>query len=479
MASACATLHILHTNDLHSHFGNMPRISTCLLQHREKWEGLGEHVLTVDIGDHVDRMNVKTEATWGQSNVKVLNHSGYQYVTIGNNEGITFPKEKLDRLYERAAFTVIVNNLMEPETGMQPHWAVPYAIHRWADVQVAILGATIPFSPFYQMMGWEVRDPIELIRNQVAELRSQVDVIIVLSHLGYQQDLKMASEVPGLDVILGAHTHHLLERGERVDGTLIAQVGRFGEYVGHVELTLDLGTRRVIASKAEVLPAKDYPPDEELCRLLQKEKQAAETLLDRPVARLETDLAVNWTEETPFSSFLAASIRRWTDADIGLVNGGLLLTPLPRGDVTYGDLLRCLPHPINPCVVTLTGRQLLQMLQRSIQPEIVQRELRGFGFRGKIIGWLGVDGLTIHFADDAAGKQITEVEVNGQPLEQERDYRVGTIDMFVFSRMYPELLEGRNLRFFLPELLREVVAETIGDEALLRDSLQPRWIHVK
>ncbi|MFY0543943.1 bifunctional metallophosphatase/5'-nucleotidase [Brevibacillus sp. H7] len=478
MAGACRTLHILHTNDLHSHFRNMPHISTCLHRHRAEWEKRGEHVLTVDIGDHVDRMNVMTEATWGHSNVKVLNHSGYQYVTIGNNEGITFPKDKLDELYEQADFTVIVNNLIEPATGMQPHWAVPYAIHQWPDLRVAILGATIAFSPFYQMLGWEVSDPVPHIRNQVTALRSQADLIVVLSHLGYQQDVKLAQEVPGLDVILGAHTHHLLERGETVEGTLIAQVGRFGEYVGHVQLTLTMEDNRVLDAVAEVFPVKDYPPDEELQALLLQEKQAAETLLARPVTQLKTDLQIGWTEETPFGSMLAASIRRWTRAEVGLANGGLQLTPLQRGTVTYGDLLHCLPHPINPCAVTLTGAQLLQVLQRSIQPEAVHRELRGFGFRGKLIGWLGVDGLIVHYGDDSAGRRITGVQVNGQPLDLHRDYRVGTIDMFMFSRIYPELLEGRDLRFFLPEMLREVLAETIRDEQLIQESFQPRWLRV-
>jgi len=475
VADACTTLHILHTNDLHSHFGSMAQIATCLHRHRSEWEKRGDYVLTVDIGDHVDRMNIKTEATWGRSNVKVLNHSGYQYVTIGNNEGITFPKDKLDQLYEQADFTVIVNNLIEPATGIQPHWAVPHAIHVWEDLRVAILGATIAFTPFYQLLGWEAQDPVELIRSQVSALRSQADLVLLLSHLGYQQDLRLAREVPGVDVILGAHTHHLLERGETVGNTLIAQVGRFGEYVGHVELTWDRVNKRVKSASAEILPVKDYPPDQQLCSLLQEENQAAEKLLARPVGQLVADLEVNWTEETPFGSLLAASIRRWTQAEVGLVNGGLLLSPLYQGEVTCLDLHHCLPHPINPCAVTLTGAQLEQILLRSMQPEVVHRELRGFGFRGKITGWMALDGLSVQYADAAPGPVIVSIEVNGEPLQHDRDYRVGTIDMFMFNRLYPELLEGREARFYLPEMLREVLAATISDERLVRESFHPRW----
>jgi 5'-nucleotidase len=470
-------LHILHTNDLHSHFHNMPHIATCLRRHRQLWEQRGEHVLTVDIGDHVDRMNLKTEASWGQTNVSVLNRSGYQYVTIGNNEGITFPKDKLDVLYDHAAFTVVLGNLIEPASGIQPHWAVPYALHRCADLNVAILGVTVAFAPFYQMLGWEVRDPFELLREQVAALRSRADVVVVLSHLGFPTDVQLAREVPGIDVILGAHTHHLLERGEYVERTLIAQVGRFGDHVGHVQLTLDPADKRIIAAVAEVFPVKEFPPDEELAAFLRGERRRAEERLSQPIARLTEDLHIDWMHETPFGSFLAASIRRWADADVGLATGGLLLAPLKRGVVTFNDLLACLPHPINPCAVTLTGSQLWNVLQRSIQQDSVEKELRGFGFRGKIAGWMGVDGLRIEYVDGAV-RNIVSVEVNGQPLDANREYRVATVDMFMFNRMFPELLEGREPRFYLPEMLREVLAQTIGDDTLVRQSFQPRWVVV-
>lgn len=474
MADTC-TLHLLHTNDLHSHFQPMPRIATCLRTHRAAWEQQGEYVLTLDIGDHIDRMNIKSEASFGKTNVGVMNRSGYQYATIGNNEGITLPKEKLDALYEEAAFTVIVGNLVDAASGSRPSWAVPYAIHEWHDLRVALLAMTIPFIPSYQSMGWDVREPLSLIREQVAALRSSVDVIVLLSHLGYQADCRLASQVDGLDVILGAHTHHVLPHGERVGGTLIAQTGRFGQYVGHVRLVWDRQAKQVAHVTAELFSTDDYVPDEALTAFLQKEQEAAESVLSLPVATLERDLDIGWTEETPFGSFLAASIRKWTGAEVGLANGGLLLADLKKGTLSFADLLRSVPHPINPCAVTLSGEQLMQVLEQAIQPEIVSKELRGCGFRGRIEGWMGVDGLRIRYR--AKGKpQLLEVEVNGQPLAADREYRVGTVDMFMYNRLFPPLLQGREIRFFLPETLREVMAVTLNDQDLLRSAFVPRWI---
>jgi 5'-nucleotidase len=476
VADTC-TLHMLHTNDLHSHFENMPRIASCLRMNREKWERQGEYVLTFDIGDHMDRMDIRSEASFGKANVDIMNRSGYQYGTIGNNEGVTLPKEKLNLLYEEAAFTVITGNLRDPNTHTQPEWSVPYVIHEWTDLRVALLGITIPFFPAYSSMGWEVLEPVPLIRQQVAALRSSVDVVVLLSHLGFQQDRRLAKEVEGLDVILGAHTHHALTEGERVNGTLIAQAGRFGQYVGHVKLIWDRSSKQVSDLTAELFASEEYAPDAELVAHIQQQEEEAKNTLLHPIAVLEHDFLAGWTEETPFGSFLAASIRKWTGAEIGMANGGLLLSDIKKGDVSFADLLRSLPHPINACAVTLSGEQLWRVLEQATQPQIVQKELRGCGFRGKIEGWMGIDGLRIRYTGDEQ-PHIIEIEVNGQPLVPDREYRVGTVDMFMYNRLFPDLLQGQDIQFFLPEMLREVIAETVKDQELMRASFLPRWVRM-
>jgi len=473
--SRTCTLHILHTNDIHSRFEQMAQISSCLKAKRAEWEQLGEHVLTVDIGDHIDRSRMNTEATWGRANVDILNHSGYQYVTIGNNEGLTLPKERLDALYQHAAFTVVVGNLRDGTSERRPAWASPYAIHEWDGFRIAILGVTAAFGSFYRLLGWEVSDPLPLIKRQVQELRPQVDAIIVLSHLGYWADKQLAAEVEGIDVILGGHTHHLLEQGERVGSALIAQVGKFGDYVGHVKLLLDQREHRILAKEARVMRVGEFAADPVVERLIEQERLAAEQVLSQPIATLSMDLAVDWQRETPFASLLAASLRRWTGAEIGMANSGLLLMPLRRGAITRKDLLQCVPHAVKPCAITLSGEQLLAILRRALQTETISTPLKGFGFRGKMMGWMGIDGVTVHYAD--RGKpDITQVYVSGQPLKAKRQYRVGTVDMFMFNHLFPEFHKGREQRFYLPEVLREVIAETIADDDLLHDSLRPRWI---
>ncbi|WP_235827926.1 bifunctional metallophosphatase/5'-nucleotidase [Brevibacillus migulae] len=464
-------LHILHTNDLHSQFASMPQIATCLRELRQRWELQGEQVLTVDIGDHLDRMSTKTEATWGKTNVEVLNRSGYQYVTIGNNEGLTLPKEKLDELYTDAQFTVILNNLHEPGD-KQPGWAVPYAIHDFADLKVALLGTTVSFAPFYQLLGWQAEEPFAILAQQIAALRDQVDVMIVLSHLGLRSDREMAERIPGIDLILGAHTHHLLQQGERIGETLIAQAGRSGEYVGHVTLHIDDNGK--LSSAAQVLRSADFQPDPQMVQYLEQEHLRADQLLAAEVAVLPFALKVDWRRETPFGSFLAACLRHWTKAEIGLANGGLLLQDLGPGSVTRKDLLTCAPHPINPCTVKLTGEQLWRVLNQAILPDTVNKELRGFGFRGKINGWMGIDGLHVKYVLQPE-PAIVEVRVGEELLRKDRIYRVATVDMYLMNMLFPELMGASEPQFFLPEVLREILAVCLQDGAMLSGCFTPRW----
>ncbi|WP_421617440.1 bifunctional metallophosphatase/5'-nucleotidase [Brevibacillus sp. TJ4] len=474
MAATC-TLHLLHTNDVHSQFASVPRIATCLRTSRENWEAQGEHVLTCDIGDHLDRMNIMTEAGFGQVNVQVMNRSGYQYATIGNNEGVTLPKEKLDRLYGQARFSVIVGNLRDGTDGSRPAWALPYAIHAFPELKVALLGMTVPYPDTYEGLGWIVDDPIPLLRRQIADLQGRADVIVLLSHLGYMEDCRLARELEGIDVILGAHTHHVLDTGERIGNTLIAQTGRFGQYIGHVRLVWNQESLRIEQAEAELLPAEQYQPDAALSAFLQEEEQKARRTLTQTIASIPRDLPVRWDEESPLGSFLAASIREKTGAEIGLANAGLLLSDLKRGSLSYADLLHCLPHPINLCAVTLSGAQLTELLQQAIQPEIVGLKLRGYGFRGKVEGWMAVDGLRVTYIGGDK-PTIAAVEVNGSPLDRKREYRVGTVDMFLYNRLFPQLVAGRDPEYFLSAMLREIIAESILDERMLENSFSPRWI---
>src|SRR5690606_12737170 len=104
-------IYIYYTNDLHSNFQQWPRVARFLKDKKRTREAYGDAFFLMDIGDHMDRVQPISEAFKGKANVALLNKLEYDFVTIGNNEGITLSHEELFQLYDEASFEVICANL--------------------------------------------------------------------------------------------------------------------------------------------------------------------------------------------------------------------------------------------------------------------------------------------------------------------------------------------------------------------------------
>ncbi|WP_040285725.1 bifunctional metallophosphatase/5'-nucleotidase [Sporosarcina koreensis] len=438
------TIHIYHTNDVHSHFDNWPGIHEYLLQQRKQHELAGESVFVFDLGDFVDRSHPFTEATHGKGNTELLNRARYDAVTIGNNEGITLPPEDLAHLYDDAAFDVIVANLSE--AGGRPlEWAVPYEQYETAQgTSVAVIAATAVYEAFYGKLGWAVSEPLPILKTLAEQLKETSDVVICLSHLGIHEDRKLAAETGDIDVILGAHTHHLFLRGEWEGTTLLAATGKYGQYVGHMCITLEAG--QITDRVAAVIPAEQLnaPPAAE--RAFGLFLQAGEELLDETVFKSPCPLSQNLSGPSGLSDFFGRALLAYTGADCALFNAGLFLGSLPEGDVTLRDLHRVLPHPINACVMTVTGRALLEYWIISDDPSWIRTEVRGLGFRGTMMGAMIQTRLSM---EDGL------LYIGSERVRMDRTYKLATLDMFTFGFFYPDM-KSEKIDYLVPELIRDI-----------------------
>src|SRR5699024_4809995 len=157
-------------------------------------------VLTVDLGDFCDRWHPLTEATDGKANIELMNQANYDDVTIGNNEGIGNSKEMLNHLYDKANFTVVLDNLFDKSTLKRPSWSEEFKIFTTDQgTKVGMIAATAPFSLTYTPNGWDVRQWSDILPEIAHQLRSQVDVLVLLSHLGIDSDRIIAQEIPEID----------------------------------------------------------------------------------------------------------------------------------------------------------------------------------------------------------------------------------------------------------------------------------------
>src|SRR5699024_9703173 len=117
---------------------------------------------------------------------------------------------------------------------------------------------------------------------------------------------------------------------------------------------------------------------------------------------------VHWFRKTKLMEEFTNELKNWTGADCALLNAGLLLDELPIGPVSYGDIHRICPHPINPCVVHIRGRELLETIQLSASKDLMELKLKGFGFRGEIIGKMVYANIDITWKEDRLGNRTLE-----------------------------------------------------------------------
>ncbi|EFM10193.1 metallophosphoesterase [Paenibacillus curdlanolyticus YK9] len=465
---------LLHSNDIHSRLENAARMATFIAEERR---ALGsDRVLVVDIGDHMDRMRAETEGSDGMVNVELLQAAGYEAITLGNNEGLTYESDALEAAYEGGtSFAVVVANMYRAIDHERPAWMTPSLIVRKGQLRIGIIGVTAQFTDFYTLLGWDVAEPLQATAEQVAQLRQQVDIVVVMSHLGLPFDRLMAEQVAGVDLILGGHTHHLLEEPLVIGQTTICAAGKFGEYMGRIEIGRDplTGAPRF---RAACVPMAAYVEHESAVDILNRYQQSAKRKLDQVIVQLDTALPVRNDQESPLPNLLAAGIRRWTGTEIGIVNAGQLLAGLAIGDVTAGELHAICPSPINPCRMRLLGVHIKTALEQSLTREFIEKAIRGFGFRGVALGTLAVDGLTIDVEPSEQGEwSIIAVHVGDEPLVEEREYEVGTIDMFTFGVGYESLKLGKGIQYFLPEFIRDVLARELQSNEAIQSAAALRW----
>ncbi len=435
-----------------------------------------DELLVVDCGDFLDRARPETEGTGGEVNRNLLCSIGYDAVLPGNNEGLTMTFEQLDAFYGGLPIPVVCANFRPLDPQRKVQWLQPSLLIRKAGWNVGLIGLTAPFNDYYRLLGWSAADPIETAEAEVAKIRSEADIVIVLSHLGLRQDERLAASVRGIDLILGAHTHHLLEKPLDVGGTMMSAAGKFGMYAGHLEISRDAGGDRA-EIRGGCLSTEGWPRDAEAESIIAAGRESAKRRMSRVVAELKEPLDWAPDRESPLSVLLAEIVRRKTGAEIGLVNAGQFLGALPAGPVTEERVHALCPSPINCCLMELTGRELLQAMEESLLPEFAGLEIKGFGFRGRVLGTLCFDGLE-GTADLSRMPydRVLEVRVGGERLDPDRAYKVGTLDMFTFGAGYAGLRNGRNVKYVLPEFIRELLWEGLGDEELLSGA---RWRRIR
>jgi len=459
-------LKILHFNDVHSKFEELAKVASAVEELHD------ENTVVFDAGDNADFARLETEGTRGVISSAILNSIGVDARVFGNNEGFA-GGENSRILAEHSICPVVTCNIYDLD-GRKLGYLDDAVILERSGLKILVIGVTAgdSLNVFYELFRMRVKDPEqEIIRVLADHEESDYDLLIVLSHLSFEKDKEIASRVPGIDVIIGGHSHTVLKRPAVENGVIICQAGGFGEYVGELVLDFDLEKEQIADFQGRLVSAKDYAASPQIMKLIRSYSKEADRNLSRELFFVPVDLGHSLTEENPIGNLLADALKDVVEAEIGLINSGVLTGGIGKGAVSRKQLHQLLPSPLNPTCMEVRGADLKASLEKSLLKEFQIGDGRGPGSRTRYLGNLQV---SFNVQVRVNSGKLKTVMVNDESLEDDKWYSVGTSDFLQRGTGYSELAYNRNARY-RPEFLRDLLQTYLQKKSFLNRAFGKRF----
>ena len=227
-----ARLHVFHTNDFH---GKLTDEKAARLKSEIARLSGGEPVVLLDAGDAISAGNLGFNPL-GEPVLARMSALGYDAMTMGNRE--THPSLAVVRTkLSRASFPILCGNGYPKNASVALPFTDSLLVERGGK-KLGIFGVSVPMATPRKIDAalWDnlFAPPLETARRLAAELRPQCNFLIALTHIGIAQDRKLAEAIPELDLLIGGHSHVVLEQPEWVNGVPVVQAGSHARYFGHV-----------------------------------------------------------------------------------------------------------------------------------------------------------------------------------------------------------------------------------------------------
>lgn len=412
-------IHILAVNDMHAQIEVFPQLAALA----DSLRTIDPSMLIFSAGDNRTGNPINDKYILPAfPMVALMNQVGFNGSTLGNHE---FDVHSLKRLIGLSNFRYICANAFPSDSsGIK---LVPTQVFDVEGLKVGVIGciqlspAGIPSTHPDNLDGISFK-PAEEIIPQYEQFSKECDVTILLSHLGYPDDIKMAEKFPWLDLIIGGHTHTQLTGKEVKNGVLITQNRNKLHRVTYITLTVEDG--KVVDKKAEYIDVRKYPKSvrvvEEMIRFYN----------DNPTLRRVLAVA-----DTPFETreelgcMMCDAFMAETGSEIAIENpGGVRIDALPQGDITVRDVLEMDPFDNHAVILELTGNEIVRMMLT-----YCHNTLHSFPYVG---GMQCEITLEKDFPEKIKGVKL--LTLDGKELNMKKKYKVVTNNYIPATSEIPE-----------------------------------------
>jgi 5'-nucleotidase/UDP-sugar diphosphatase len=461
---ACAdtfNLSLLYTNDTHGHLQSFSvdsgkpvgGIAKRAIFMKEKRRHQKMFWLTLDGGDAISGTAL-SDVFQGFLDIEAMNRLGYDAMALGVHE-FDYGVDVLRQRMAEAKFPVLSANVVLETTG-QP-FAKPYVIVERGGVKIAIFGLTTAeiesrvAQPNF--VGLRVLDPVDTARQLVSQLQGQAEVIVALTHLGVNEDIRLASQVPGIDVIVGGMSHSELQVPMKVGQTLVVQDAMYGKSIGLLKLSFSRdaasGLERVYFDNALEQMDGTWAENTDYLSWLGGYKTEMTERMGTIVGTATTRMSAAKVKssETELGNFVTDVLRQQTGADAALLPAAFFRNGIADGPVTLGDLYSAMPYDQYAVVLTVTGGELQEILNDA-SDQI-----------GKP-GFPQVSGLSFGIYNGRASEPT--IRVGGLPLDAFAQYRLVTSDFAAEGGLNYSSLGTIKNRMYTGRLIRDLVREKLG-----------------
>jgi sulfur-oxidizing protein SoxB len=450
------SLTIVQLNDSHAYFdlhqeifwqgghavyrpaGGYARIATLVEQIRAN--NSQSHTLFCDCGDtlHGTYPALRTQ---GQILIPTLNSLGLDAMTA--HWEFAYGPKAFQQLASTLNYPMLALNVYYKETRNLVFPA--YTVKEVGGLRIGLIGIACnivdktmppPYSEgiYFTLGREELPLVIDLLRSQ-----EKVDLIVLISHLGFPQDMKLLSEVPGIDVCLSGHTHNRLYQPIVQGKALIIQSGCHGSFLGCLDLEIEDG--QMISYRHQLIEVEaSIKPDPGIEDLVRKAVAPYEDNLAEIVGETATALNRGTILESTMDNFILQAVMESTEAQLAFSNGWRYGAPVAPGKVTLNDLYNMVP--MNPPISTveLTGEEILMMLEENLEQTFSGDPYHQMG--GYVKRCLG---LHVYFKiENPPGYRIQKLFIGEEEVQPDRYYTAAFITMQGIPKKYGRNRENRS-----------------------------------
>ncbi len=304
--------------------------------------------------------------TGGEDMVKVMNLLAPDAMTA--HWEFTFGQERVEELVEQIDFDFLAGNVRDTEWDEPVFEAISY--YEKGGVKIGVIGQAFPYTPIanprYMMPNWSFGIQEEMVQGHVDKARANgAELVVLLSHNGFDVDRKLASRVKGIDVVLTGHTHDALPVAVDVNGTLLIASGSHGKFLSRLDLDVRDGKVRDYRYKLIPVLSDVIEPDPEMTALVREIRGPHDGEINRVLGQTESLLYRRGNLNGTFDDLICDALLSERDAEIALSPGfrwGASL--LPGQDITVDDVynMTAITYP-NAYRNSMTGQTLKTVLE--------------------------------------------------------------------------------------------------------------------